>query len=100
MGSPSTVPETDVFLVLDDLGRTAWRETNIEDSDLVTVMSDLLKGQFRNPVRIVGFNTSQGWSQDISEEVAQTVRRLCAENMLEVPEFLEQFVQRYESAKS
>ena len=45
--SPSIVPgiDRDVFLVLDDFGRMgcAWRETNVEDTDLEAVIQDLLE---------------------------------------------------------
>jgi hypothetical protein len=57
--SPSIVPgiDRDVYLVLDDFGRlgSAWRETDVEKTDLDTVIADLLHGQFINPVRVIGF---------------------------------------------
>ena len=63
--SPSIVPgiDRDVFLVLDDFGPMgyAWRETNVEDTDLEAVIQDLLEGQYSNPVRVIGFNLSEGW---------------------------------------
>ena len=36
------------------LGRMgcAWRETNVEDTDLEAVIQDLLEGQYSNPVRV------------------------------------------------
>jgi hypothetical protein len=30
----------------------------------------MMTGQYRDPVRVVGFNTSEGWSRDVSEDVA------------------------------
>ena len=41
-----------MYLVLDDFGRNgrAWREANVEATDLETVIADLLSGQFKNPV--------------------------------------------------
>ena len=73
--TPSIVPggdDHDVYLVLDDFGRNgqAWREADVETTDLETVTADLLGGQFNNPVRVVGFNTAEGWSQDVSADVA------------------------------
>jgi len=69
--TPSIVPggdDHDVYLVLDDFGRNgqAWREADVETTDLETVTADLLGGQFNNPVRVVGFNTAEGWAQDVS----------------------------------
>ena len=43
--------DRDVYLVLDDFGLgCAWRETNVEDTDLEAVIQDLLEGQYSNPV--------------------------------------------------
>jgi hypothetical protein len=64
--TPSIVPSDDqtVYLVVDDFGKhgCAWRETGVEDTDLETVITDMLEGQYSSPVRVVGFNTSEGWS--------------------------------------
>jgi hypothetical protein len=30
-----------------------------------------MTGQFNNPVRVIAFNTSEGWSRDLSEDVAR-----------------------------
>jgi hypothetical protein len=100
--SPSIVPEI-VCLVLDDFGPTlgrAWRETDVEDTDLETVMADLLDGQFGDPVRVVAFNTAQGWSRDISNVVAVALRIHCEHQGRKLPESMQQFVERYESAKA
>ena len=100
--SPSIVPgnDRDVYLVLDDFGRigSAWRETNVDETDFETVISDLLEGQFCNPVRIIGFNTAEGWSRDVSKDVARELCQRCADQMRELPGFLQQFVERYEPA--
>ena len=61
-----------------------------------TVISDLLSGQYKNPVRVVGFNTGEGWSQDVSVEVARELRLRCDDQMRDVPFFLQDFVDRYE----
>src|SRR3954451_24949690 len=58
--SPSIVlsNDQDVYLLLDNYGEwgTAWRETDIEATDFESVITDLLEGQYINPVRVVGFN--------------------------------------------
>jgi hypothetical protein len=61
---PSIVPNGDdqnVYLVFDDLSRhgRVWRETDAETTDLVTVILDLLEGQYKSPVRVVSFNTGE-----------------------------------------
>jgi len=100
MPSPSIVPgvDRDVYLVLDDFGGRsgrAWRETDVEDTDLETVIRDLLDGQFSNPVRIVAFNLSEGWVRDVSEDIARELRQRCADQDHPVPEFLARFVEGY-----
>src|SRR5258708_27333457 len=83
--SPSIVPpgeDHDVYLVLDDFGGRigqSWRETDVGHTDLETLIEDLLEDQYSNPVRIVAFNTAEGWSRDVSEEVAQILSQRCAE---------------------
>jgi hypothetical protein len=65
--SPSIIPlsdERDVFLVLDDFGGRlgcAWRETEEDLTDRETVITDLLSGEYSNPVRVVAFNTAEVW---------------------------------------
>ena len=96
--APSIVP-TDaqtVYLVLDDfvdLG-LCWRETGLEATDFETVINDLLDGQYYKPVRVIGFNTAEGWSRDVSGEVADELRRRCD---LQVPQNILEFVQQHES---
>ena len=95
--SPSIVPgiDRDVYLVLDDFGLgCAWRETNVEDTDLEAVINDLLEGQYRNPVCVIGFNVSEGWVRDVSEDIARKLRQRCAEKDSELPDSLHQFVEQ------
>ena len=63
----------------------AWRETNVEDTDLEAVIQDLQEGQYSNPVRVIGFNPSEGWVRDVSEEVARRLRQHCADEGSELP---------------
>jgi hypothetical protein len=98
--SPSIVPEDDtpdVYLVLDDFGGRigrAWREMEEEATERATLIRDLLEGQYSDPVRIVAFNTSEGWSRDASEEIATELLDRCADRG-EVPQSLEHFLERY-----
>ena len=100
--TPSIVPaEADqtVYIVLDDFGRNgrAYRETDVERVDLEAVIMDMLEGQYQNPVRVVGFNTAEKWSQDVSGDVAHELRRRCDLQLRDVPSELQDFVERYES---
>jgi hypothetical protein len=82
--------------VVDDLGRNGrvYRETDVEAADLETVILDLLEGQYKNLVRVVGFNTAEKWSEDVSSDVAQELRRRCDMQLRDAPSNLEDFVQR------
>jgi hypothetical protein len=59
------------------LGR-AWRETDEENTDYETLIRHLPEGQCNNPVRVVAFNTDEGWSRDVSDDVADELRDRCA----------------------
>jgi hypothetical protein len=103
--SPSIVPpanDQDVYLVLDDFRDwhvQVWRETDVEDTDLDTLIEDLLDGQYSNPVRIVAFNTAEGWSRDVSEEVAQILSQRCAEQRRDLAFSVQEFVDRYQNPR-
>jgi hypothetical protein len=91
---PSIVPNGDdqnVYLVVDELGRhgRVWREADAETTELETVILDLLEGQYKNPVRVVSFNTAEKWSQDVSADVAHELRRRCDLQLRDVPFFLQ-----------
>lgn len=96
--SPSIVPgiDRDTYLVLDDFGRMgcAWRETNVEDTDLDAVIDDLLEGQYSNPVRVISFNVSEGWVRDVSEEIARKLSQRCSDEGRDLPFSLHQLVER------
>lgn len=100
--TPSIVPRDDeqnVYLVLDDLGGRfgpTWREAGADETDLETIISDLLTGQYKDPVCVVGFNKVEGWSRDISADVAQELRRRCDLQLREVPSGIQDFVERHE----
>ena len=95
--APSIVPDDtnrDVYLVLDDFGRLgrAWRETNEAGANRTTLVLNLLDGQYEDPVRIVAFNTAEGWSRDVTVDIADELRRRFVEYD-EVPESVLKFLE-------
>jgi hypothetical protein len=100
--TPSIVPNVDdhtVYLVMDDLGGRlgrVWREADDKAAELEAVILDLLGGQYKSPIRVVAFNTAKHWSQDVSADVAHELRRRSGLQQLDVPFFLQDFVDRYE----
>jgi hypothetical protein len=99
--TPSIVPKEDdqeVCLVIEDLGRLGriYTEADVGATDLETVITDMLSGQYSNPVKIVSFNIAEGWSRDISADVAQELRRRCDLQLTDVPASIADFVDRHE----
>lgn len=96
--SPPIVPlETrqDTYLVLDDfglLGRAWYEVTSEEDTSHERLIRRLMDGRYNHPLRIVAFNAAEGWSRDVTVDIADELRRRFAEHDLvpvSVQEFLE-----------
>jgi hypothetical protein len=85
-----------VYLVLDDFGElgSAYRETDAAKADLTTVVADLLSGQYRHPLRVVAFNTAEGWSRDVSADIARQVVTRARELDRDLPAAVRAFVER------
>jgi hypothetical protein len=101
--TPSIVPrggDQDAYLVVDDLGRLGrvWREADYEDTSFDTVVADLLSGQYEAPIGIFCFNSAEGWSRDVSEDVANEIRRRCDLEGRKLPEGVRDFVERHEGS--
>jgi hypothetical protein len=94
--SPSTIPfgaDQTVYLVIDRFkSGTVYRETEIERTDLETIIDDLLTEQFNDPVRVVAFNTLEHWADDVSGDIAREVQTRCDIQGEAVPEHLSEFV--------
>jgi hypothetical protein len=94
--TPSIVPygaDQTVYLVVDGFGAhgTVCRETEVERTDLETVIADLISGQFNDPVRVVAFNLEH-WAQDVSKEIALEIQSRSDIDSHDVPETLRDFV--------
>jgi hypothetical protein len=68
---PSIVPnghDQNFYIVVNNYGELgpAFAETTI---------TDLMSGQYSDPVRVVAFNTTEHWSEDASEDVALEIMR-------------------------
>jgi hypothetical protein len=64
-----------VYLVEEDFGHLgrAYLETDAAEADRETIVRNFNSGQYRNAVRVVAFNIAEGWSRDISEDIANAV---------------------------
>jgi hypothetical protein len=77
---PSIVPngcDQNFYLVINNYGKSgaAFAETDVAEADLETTITDLMSGQYNEPVRVVAFNTAEHWSEDASEDVARELLR-------------------------
>jgi hypothetical protein len=95
--TPRIVPygaDQTVYLLVDRFGRlgSVYRETEVERTDLETIITDLMSGQFNDPVRVVAFNTLEHWSEDVSKDIALEIQTRCDIEGVAVPEHIEDFV--------
>ena len=54
------------------LGR-AYVETDEAEADENTIVQNILSGDFSHPLRVVAFNTAEGWARDVTEDIARAV---------------------------
>jgi hypothetical protein len=97
--SPSIVPgdtDRDIYLVLDHFGilGRVWREADDGETDRATLIRHLLEGQYDDPIRIVAFNIAEGWSRDVTDEIATELRKHCADRG-ETPVSLQEFLDEH-----
>ena len=97
MGSPSIIPndrlDRDFYLVLEDFRNgAAFRETD-EGISYISLIDDLLTGQYGEVVRIVAFNPVEGWSRDASEDIASALEQHITAEGREVAEGLRDFIE-------
>ncbi|WP_025036152.1 hypothetical protein [Bradyrhizobium sp. DOA9] len=97
--SPPIVPadrlDRDIYLVLEDFGARAgcaWRETDEADTDLETILQDIISGQYAYPLRIVCFNPVEGWSRDATADIADALAERAANTSAEITPALQDFI--------
>jgi hypothetical protein len=95
----SIADDVAVYLVLDDFGPLgrAYRKTDEAAANLSTLIDDMMTGQFNCPVRVVAFNTAEGWSCDVSEDVARDVIDRARKEGRRLTEGVREFAERVES---
>jgi len=84
-----------VYIVLDDfehLGRV-YRTDEATDAD--TVVRDLIQGQYNQPVRVVAFNINEGWSRDVSADIARAVAEAARAEDRPLGQATMEFVERH-----
>ncbi len=76
----SLVPEperldADLHFVLCDFGEfgPAFVETSPDNASREAIIRDILSGEYDRPLRVLALNPAEGWSRDVSHDVAQAV---------------------------
>jgi hypothetical protein len=64
-----------VNIVLNDFGELgrAFVETDELEADEWTLVSKIISGEYSNPIRLVAFNIAEGWSRDVTEDIARAL---------------------------
>ena len=83
-----------LYLVVDRKGRfgNLHDETEIERSDVETIIAELMSGQFNEPARVIAYNTLEHWSQDVSRDIADEIQTRCDIEGTAIPEHIRDFV--------
>ena len=93
--TPRIVPygaDQTVYLVIDRFGVLGSVYREVERTELETIISDFLTGEFNDPVRVLAFNTLEHWSDDVSQEVAAETQARCDIEGIAIPEHIRDFV--------
>jgi hypothetical protein len=96
---PRRVPELSdyvtVYLVLNDY-RTglAYVETAVGEADRETVIRNFLSGEYSNALRVIAFNTAEGWSQDVSEDIVTELLERAFDSDETLSEATKRFIDR------
>jgi hypothetical protein len=94
--APKLTDNVTIHIVLNDFGEKlgrAFLQTDEAEADEWTIFSNIISGEYSNPVRVVAFNIAEGWSRDVTEDIAQAViERGRSENQLS--KVAKEFVER------
>ena len=94
--------DRDIYLVLDNFGGAfgglAWPETDVAHTDRTTLIRHLLEGQYSSPVCVIAFNTAEGWSRDVTEDIANDLQDAWS-RQAEIPEPIEEFIREHATKK-
>jgi hypothetical protein len=73
--APKLTDNVTVHIVLNDFGTLgrAFLETDELEADEWTTVTNIINGEYSNPVRVVAFNIAEGWSRDVTEDIAGAV---------------------------
>ena len=41
------------------------------EADEASIIENILNGEYSHPLRVVAFNTTEGWARDVTEDIAR-----------------------------
>jgi hypothetical protein len=62
---------------------------------LETTIQNFLIGRYENALRVLAFNTAEGWSRDVSEDIAQELLQRAINAGDDLGEGAQRFVDRH-----
>jgi hypothetical protein len=94
---PERSDDVTIYLVLNDYGKlgSAYVETDPAEADRKTIICNFLSGRYGNAVRVVAFNTAEGWSWDVSEDIAREILQRALETGKDLAEDTKRFIDRH-----
>jgi hypothetical protein len=86
-----------VYLVLNDFGdfRLAYVETDMIRANRETIIRGFVSGLYGDALRVVAFNVAEGWSRDVSEEIAVDLLDLAFNAEIAFAESTKRFIDRH-----
>lgn len=71
---PITLPDHSLFIVMRDFGRHGLESVSEPDMTRDSLIADIATGQIEQPiVYIIECNPREGWSRDITADIAEAV---------------------------
>jgi len=86
-----------VYLVLDDFGALGrvYREMDETEADPTHIVRHMVRGEFNRPLRVVAFNVDEGWSRDVSAEIAEAVADVADEQRRSLSRTAREFLEHH-----
>ena len=95
--APGASPfDVTIYLVLNDFGRLgrAYVETDEAQADEATIVENILSGQYSQPLRVVAFNTAEGWARDVTEDIARAALSKAQSERRSIASLPQEFLER------
>ena len=85
-----------IYLVLNDFGRLgpAYVETDEAQADEASIVENILSGQYSQPLRVVAFNTAEGWARDVTEDIARAALTKAQRERRSIARAAQEFLER------